>query len=177
VFEQGAPGAPWQPNAASIKYEYGTNHSAITITRWRINSGGICFADGSYGFNILYRTRVYDENLNWSEEFLDMQGLVVLKRTGPISTFTYYVYDDLNRLRWVITPEALNSTGTLLKNPNALDDFCYNYEYDSRGRLTKKKLPGAEPIYMVYDKIDRLVATQDGVQRVKTPIRMVIYQI
>ena len=31
--------------------------------------------------------------------------------------------------------------------------------------MTEKKVPGAEPVYMVYDQRDRLVLTQDGNQR------------
>ncbi|KYP13548.1 hypothetical protein [Flavihumibacter sp. CACIAM 22H1] len=39
------------------------------------------------------------------------------------------------------------------------------FEYDSRGRMIVKKIPGAAPVYMVYDKWDRVVLTQDGVLR------------
>src|SRR5690606_38086520 len=37
--------------------------------------------------------------------------------------------------------------------------------YDSRNRMVIKQVPGAEPVYMVYDNRDRLVLTQDGNQR------------
>lgn len=40
--------------------------------------------------------------------------------------------------------------------------LCYYYEYDSRKRMVVKQLPGADPVYMVYDLRDRLVLTQDG---------------
>lgn len=46
-------------------------------------------------------------------------------------------------------------------------DLCYSYRYDGRKRLVEKKIPGAEPVYMVYDGRDRLVATQDGKQRME----------
>ncbi|HEY9008866.1 MAG TPA: hypothetical protein VIM75_22175, partial [Ohtaekwangia sp.] len=47
----------------------------------------------------------------------------------------------------------------------ALDNWAYQYKYDDLGRLTQKKIPGADWVYMVYDDNDRLVMTQDGEQR------------
>jgi uncharacterized protein YjdB len=54
--------------------------------------------------------------------------------------------------------------------PSALDKFAFLYKYDDRKRMTHKKVPGADWVYMVYDDLDRLVMTQDGVQRSK-PVR------
>jgi RHS repeat-associated protein len=45
------------------------------------------------------------------------------------------------------------------------DAFIYEYRYDGRGRLVEKKLPGKGWEYMVYDKADRLVMTQDANMR------------
>ncbi|MCK7560244.1 hypothetical protein MKQ70_37180 [Chitinophaga sedimenti] len=39
--------------------------------------------------------------------------------------------------------------------------------YDARNRMVLKKVPGADPVYMVYDVRDRLVMTQDGALRQK----------
>lgn len=46
-------------------------------------------------------------------------------------------------------------------NSSDLDLFCYQYKYDHRNRLVEKKLPGKEWEYIVYDKLDRPVLTQD----------------
>jgi len=46
-----------------------------------------------------------------------------------------------------------------------LDNLGFRYKYDQRRRMTHKKLPGVDWIYMVYDRRDRLVMTQDGEQR------------
>ena len=43
-----------------------------------------------------------------------------------------------------------------------LDNLCYQYKYDSRKRLVDKKLPGKDWEYIVYDKLDRPILTQDG---------------
>jgi RHS repeat-associated protein len=46
-----------------------------------------------------------------------------------------------------------------------LANWVFQYKYDGRRRLTHKKVPGADWVYMVYDGRDRLVLTQDGNQR------------
>ncbi|MCT4647723.1 MAG: DUF6443 domain-containing protein, partial [Carboxylicivirga sp.] len=46
-------------------------------------------------------------------------------------------------------------------------DLVYYYEYDKLNRMIEKKIPGAAPVYLVYDDRDRLVATQDGEMREK----------
>ncbi|WP_291285702.1 DUF6443 domain-containing protein [Flavobacterium sp.] len=40
-----------------------------------------------------------------------------------------------------------------------LDNLCYQYKYDKRNRLVEKKLPGKQWEFIVYDKLDRPVAT------------------
>jgi RHS repeat-associated protein len=44
-------------------------------------------------------------------------------------------------------------------NQIILDNLCYQYRYDHRNRLVEKKLPGKQWEYIVYDKLDRVVAT------------------
>jgi RHS repeat-associated protein len=51
-----------------------------------------------------------------------------------------------------------------------LDRYAFKYKYDSRNRMVAKKVPGADWVYMVYDGRDRLVMTQDGNQRDKSPM-------
>jgi len=48
---------------------------------------------------------------------------------------------------------------------NEFNQLAYQYQYDDRNRLVEKQLPGKGREYFVYDKQDRLVATQDSVQR------------
>jgi len=60
----------------------------------------------------------------------------------------------------VTAPESIDS-GSIFER------FAFQYKYDSRKRMTHKKVPGADWVYMVYDERDRLVMTQDGNQRGK----------
>ncbi|WP_291285719.1 DUF6443 domain-containing protein [Flavobacterium sp.] len=53
------------------------------------------------------------------------------------------------------TFSAVISDGT----QGVLEQLCYQYKYDNRNRLVEKKLPGKQWEFIVYDKLDRPVAT------------------
>jgi RHS repeat-associated protein len=85
---------------------------------------------------------------------------------------TYYIYDDLGNLRYVLQPELSKTLlGSSTVNPTQpqLDNLAFQYKYDGRRRMSEKKVPGAGWVFMVYDFRDRLVLTQDANQRSGTP--------
>ena len=77
---------------------------------------------------------------------------------------TYTVYDALGRVRWVLPPEASHRLGAGT-DTTVLNRYAYRYDYDPRGLLIEKRLPGVDPVYYVYDGKDRAVLSQDGNQR------------
>ena len=111
-----------------------------------------------YAANQLYKNIIIDENGSKTEEFKDKEGRVVLKRAYDVFEpyDTYYVYDIYNNLTFVIPPKAVD-LGNI--SSTVLDNLCYRYKYDKRNRLIEKKLPGKQWEYIVYDKLDRVVAT------------------
>ena len=108
-----------------------------------------------------------------TEEYKDKYGRVVLIRTfndnnGTIEKIsTYYVYDNFGNIVYVLSPNANPDAGNI--GSDAMANFCYQYIFDSNNRLTAKKLPGIDWVFMTYNKQDQIVATQDGNQRNKTP--------
>ncbi len=87
-------------------------------------------------------------------------------------TFTPATTADEGIYRWKmtntkVTGVTLYSDPIAVKTPVrfALDNWAFQYKYDGRKRMTHKKVPGADWVYMVYDDRDRLVMTQDGEQR------------
>ncbi len=167
------PGAGWQTTGHEKPSEifYETN-LASEIGLFMVNSNNDLVKTNYYQPGKLYKTRQLDENGNETIEYKDLLGNVVSrasKMDGSYAT-TNYVYDDFGLLRYVIPPVASDkvsaSTGTYTLQTDWVKDYCYYYEYnDARKRMTMKKLPGCEPIYMVYNKRDMLVLTQDGNQR------------
>ena len=157
-----------------VKFDYSANlfnevYQYVTTTTW---PGGATkstlglSSNGTYPPNQLYKNSVKDEDGNETVEFKNGQGQILLVRKIMSSTLhvdTYYVYNEYNQLAFVIPPKAVHQAVT----DDLLNNLCYQYRYDGRGRLVEKKLPGKGWEYMVYDKQDRLVATQDAEMRIK----------
>ena len=174
--KQFGPGQSWHANGKAVKTEYLSNTSSgdQSCAYYEVTSDGQLKKTGNYGVGQLYVIKTTDEDAHVSYEFKDKLGQVVLTRqmsgTNPHST--YYVYDDFGKKRFVLSPAASDalasdSPGWDLNN-QTLKDYAYIYKYDNRLRCSEKKIPGADPIYYVYDKADRLILTQDGNQRVKS---------
>ncbi|MFD2581599.1 DUF6443 domain-containing protein [Pedobacter vanadiisoli] len=183
VLQQGAPGADWQISAGhTLKTDYGTN-TQDEVKLWGVNNAGNGADASVYQAGKLYKTTIKDENwvptdlkAGTTEEFKDFEGHVVLKRvweTNSKSLSTYYIYDDLGNLRYVLPP-AVNENGQATlnsfdENQTVFDQFIYGYRYDGRKRLVEKKIPGKGWEFMVYNKLDQVVMSQDANQRNKSP--------
>ncbi|MBB6240340.1 RHS repeat-associated protein, partial [Pedobacter sp. AK013] len=183
VLQQGAPGADWQINSGhTLKTVYGTN-AQDEVKLWIVNNAGNGADASVYLPGKLYKTTSKDENwilsdlkAGTTDEFKDFEGRVVLKRvweTDGKSLSTYYVYDDLGNLRYVLPP-AVNENGqaalsTFDESQTVFDQFIYGYRYDGRKRLVEKKIPGKGWEFMVYNKLDQVVMSQDANQRSKSP--------
>jgi len=183
VQQQGAPGESWQISGAhTLKTDFGTNVQD-EVKLWTINNSDNGASSGVYLPGKLYKTTLRDENwkstdlkAGTTDEFKDFEGHVVLKRVWESNTkslSTYYVYDDLGNLRYVLPP-AVNQNGQAALSSfdetlAVFDQFIYGYHYDGRKRLVEKKIPGKGWEFMVYNKLDQVVLSQDANQRNKSP--------
>lgn len=176
VLKQAQPGTDWDlPATASdpdhtIKLDYQTNTSNdgvklyIATATWSTANGlyNIALAQNgstNYPDDVLFKTVVKNENWtagnnDTTQEFKNEDGNVVLKRTfdNAVAHDTYYVYDQFGNLTYTIPPLVTNIA-------TQLDGLCYQYKYDYRNRLVEKKLPGKQWEFIVYDKLNRVVAT------------------
>ena len=116
-------------------------------------------ACGNYPPGLLRTVTATDEDGRVAISFADHAGRQVLDRrvTREGNLDTYYVYDRCGRLAFVLQP--MYSLEPDLKR------YAFAYEYDSRGRCTSSRLPGAEPVTYVYDSGTQPVFTQDGNRR------------
>ncbi|MCL6294916.1 DUF6443 domain-containing protein [Jejuia spongiicola] len=177
VLKQAAPGKDWKlGNGHEIEFNYQTNHS----TEVRFYDVSLAFANNTYtptlqggttyfSAGTLYKTVTKDENHDGTstknhttEEFKDKQGRVILKRTynNSVAHDTYYVYDKFGNLSYVLPPKA--EPQTTKPDATELSELCYQYKYDHKSRLVEKKIPGKGWEYIVYNKLDQPIYTQDA---------------
>ena len=185
ILEQGAPGEIWQPAAErnhttgrTVRTGYGTCTSSEqdAVKLFVLTAEGITY-QSDYPAGSLMKTVLKDEN--WTsgadgtvETYTDNEGRTVLERRihtdtkGTEHLDTYYVYDDLNRLRYVLPPQAeeiFRQAGeTRSGSDKGIADYAYVYRYDGNGNCISKKMPGSEEVEMVYDKARRRVLSRDG---------------
>jgi hypothetical protein len=184
VLQQAAPGEPWKMSSGKTqKLGYDANlgnevkkFKAVTTpsTVNNVSTGVSALSlssdnSGYYPASTLYKNTVTDEDGNTVTEFTNGQGqtLLVRRNDGGQNVDTYYVYNDYKQLAYVLSPKAVQqiSQANNWITDVVVNELCYQYRYDGRSRLVEKKLPGKDWEWMVYDKQDRLVLTQDGMLR------------
>ncbi|WP_338868698.1 DUF6443 domain-containing protein [Spirosoma sp. SC4-14] len=152
VLKQTAPGSN-----TPVQLAYRTNTAGeLKLLTYDFSTKKITVS--TYGAGQLYVTETTDENGNKSTEYKDKEGRVVGKDVSGRKTL--YAYDDFGWLRCVVPPKASGSiSGTI--DPFA-GDLLFAYDYDTRGRMVTKKVPGAGSTTLTYDTRDRLITTTDA---------------
>ena len=140
-------------------------NKADEVIHYGVDVNGNLTQDGYYPANSL-RKEVHTDPDKKTETFKDFSGRVVMQRCGG-SLCTYYVYNDLDQLCFVLPPKY-QSDGDLAATG-------YEYRYDGRGRLKYKILPGTGYVEYWYDNADRMICMQDAVMRSAGKYRFFVY--
>lgn len=159
-------------NYKSMTYRSNTSLDAVRI--WETNGTSFQF----YSAGVLTVKEGTDERGNKQIIFIDKVGREILKRDqidetiqGNFTSYleTYYVYDDIGRLAFIVPPNAVAKLK--IANPsvwdlaNNVDKLVFYFKYDSKSRISEKKVPGSQPTYIVYDPQDRPLLIQDGLMK------------
>ncbi|MFN8166797.1 MAG: DUF6443 domain-containing protein [Bacteroidia bacterium] len=162
------------------------------------SNGANCLSEMGdfYPDNSLLKTITTDEGENITITFKDMSGKLILERKmvhgiqngDDVNTFdelgsngngvsnsgyyqfdTYYVYNDLGELTYVIPPKAsriLFASRAFSETDQVFSNYIYGYHYDSKGRLVEKKIPGQDYFNSyVYDNRDKQILAQTPQQK------------
>ena len=125
--------------------------------------------DGYYRPGTLYGEKDIDEDGHTLTVFSDRLGRKILERRndGTTDNDTYFVYNDLGQLRYVLSPEY--------QNAGYKGKYAYEYRYDGRGNLVKKILPGCGFEQYWYDRGNRMTFMQDAALRERGLYRFFLY--
>ena len=177
-------GAEWHTAGKSANKVYSTN-SLNEVRKYSVPLEKNSLADkGYYAAGTLEVEETTDEDGKSLKVYKDFLGHVVLERRNG-NNDTYFVYNDLGQLRYVLSPEYQYANhkeqAEYDKNHGSKDNvnykakYAYEYRYDERGRVVKKILPGSEYIQYWYDKADRLTYMRDANLREKGLYRFMFY--
>lgn len=163
ILSQKKPGADYSAYSTNFTYDVNTASDVkkfSVTTSWENGATSEELTlNGNYGAGMLTKTSVTDEDGKISIEFKNGKGQTLLVRTIAVQNAdTYYVYNKFGQLAYIIPPIAVSKP----LNQNTLDSFCYQYRYDTRNRQVEKKLPGKGWEYAVYDKLNRVIMSQDA---------------
>lgn len=150
------------------KTQYVSRGNTLNEVRlFYVTSDGDLGCSGYYRDCMLCVEEMMDEDDVLTIKYTNLQGQVILEKIGEACT--QYVYNDLNQLCYVLPPLAVSQLGEGEYNEDndVLKKYAYVYKYDKRGNQIYKRLPGCEPIRMVYDKSNALVLSQTGNQRAR----------
>lgn len=184
-----SPGNSWVGSSRGVQSQHLVNTTSDSVHVWNIAypAGSLPTDAGTYAAGTLYKTVTTDEQYNQIVEYKDETGHVVLKKVQVGATpgsahagwlCTYYVYDDLGNLRFVLSPDAvgaINTGSTWTVTLAIANELCFRYEYDNRSRMIIKKVPGKYEDHLVYDSRDRMVMSQDSNLRAQKQWLVTVY--
>ncbi|MDO4959984.1 MAG: RHS repeat-associated core domain-containing protein, partial [Prevotellaceae bacterium] len=152
-------GDKWRKAGKQNRTEYLANTSTDKVLHYEAPEDGsyklVAPDKTSYQYypaGSLSKVISYDADNKSVTVFTDLFGNKILERTAAGDT--YYVYNVLGQLRFVLPPALKN-------NLDSLAIFAYEYRYDKRGRIDTKILPQGGTTLYYYDKADRVAYMRD----------------
>lgn len=162
----GIAGDAWSSQGKANVTEYLTNEAEEVRMYTAPLTSTSLVNSGYYAAGTLKGERSIDADGHFVTVYKDMSGQMILERRNG-NNDTYFVYNELKQLRFVLSPMYQESSIKAL--------YAYEYRYDDRGRLAKKILPGSEYQQYWYDDDNRLTFFQDARLRAKGLFRYYLY--
>ncbi len=181
-FESGSSGRPlteqkpgdiYQTSGRKIRLSYSLNDLSDSVFTFRYDyptsaSGQPSIAcTGRYQEGVLSRTTSISEDNDTTQRFIDVAGRLVLERrlNDGIRHDTYRIYDLRDSVVCVIQPigsSRLYNGREMSFNSTFIQDSCFTWQYDGKGRITESHTPGAGTESYLYDLRGRLIYMSDS---------------
>ena len=175
LSEEGRPVSMMRPGASKPRImEHGFCFDE-TVPIFDVDGEGRLVRQGYYKEGTLRFTIETDETSAYSRSvFTDFDGRKVAELEDD--AWTFWVYDECGRLRFTVSPEgARRLTADGVCNSTIVEQYCSEWRYDGRNRVTMSRVPGVAPTYYVYDRLGRLALEQDGCLRSRGQWRFYAY--
>ncbi|WP_129020663.1 glycoside hydrolase family protein [Edaphocola flava] len=134
------------------------------IRIWTIGSNGLPQSGGYYNANILKGNLITTAQGGEKLVLENSAGKPVyeaslIKNSPKTYARTYYVYDAMGRLRYVLPPKAVEAmeaaSGTV--SQAIVDELCFSYKYDAKGRQYETHKPGEGRTELVYNRKGQVI--------------------
>ncbi|MCI5059262.1 MAG: RHS repeat-associated core domain-containing protein [Flavobacteriales bacterium] len=159
VMMSSLAGADWRiGNGHENSYVYRSN--AIGEVKYFDKYGG---SKANYPENTLFVAESIDPDGHSVISYTDKLGRKIMQDQEGAKT--YYVYDDFGRINFVIPPKVfaqMELYDTYESFNPLFIDGVYKYVYDNRGNVIRKDIPGKDEEKLYYDRLDRLVLSEDA---------------
>lgn len=167
------PGNIYQTSSKRIHFSYSLNELSDSIFTFRYDYPAstsdhpsvVC--TGKYQEGTLSKATAISEDNDTTQTFIDAEGRLVLERklNDGIRHDTYHIYDLRDSVVCVIQPigsSRLYSGKEMPFNGTFVQDSCFTWQYDGKGRMTESHTPGAGIKRFAYDLCGRMVYMDDS---------------
>jgi len=183
INKSGSFGEGYQPQQKAKSYNTRGNQASEIVFRWGTDG----LPKSNYAPESLLVSEFIREDNQRVISYQNSSGLTVLEKVylneainGSTEPWleTYYVYDDLGRLIYVIPPDAvikMRISGNRNLTVAGIKDDVFSIKYNGKGQETERSEPGKGTIYKIYDPLDRLVLVQDETLRAQNKWQYIKY--
>ena len=167
------PGNIYQTSNKKIHFLYSLNDSSDSVFTFRYDYPASTSdhpsvaCTGKYQEGTLSKTTAISEDNDTTQTFIDAAGRLVLERrlNDGIRHDTYRIYDLRDSVVCVIQPigsSGLYNGKGMPFNGTFVQDSCFTWQYDGKGRMTESHTPGAGIKRFAYDLSGRMVYMDDS---------------
>lgn len=167
------PGNIYQTSNKKIHFSYSLNDSSDSVFTFRYDYPASTSdhpsvaCTGKYQEGTLSKTTAISEDNDTTQTFIDAAGRLVLERrlNDGIRHDTYRIYDLRDSVVCVIQPigsSGLYNGKGMPFNGTFVQDSCFTWQYDGKGRMTESHTPGAGIKRFAYDLSGRMVYMDDS---------------
>ncbi|MBY0425714.1 MAG: hypothetical protein K2Q22_08770, partial [Cytophagales bacterium] len=188
LLEKGSAGVTWQVkqdgSGKTNKFRYWVNDDRDKVLYWlyepstervSANLSSINHTIHYFRTGTLTIEEIEDADGHIIQTFSTHNGQKILSRQvidegQKLYYDTYYIYDDMGWLRYIVPPKAVQKLTEMEYSIKIESDFAndwlFYFRYDERGRVIEKHVPGVTELEtFVYDQLDRTVFHQSPLQK------------